>query len=257
MLRFLRRMVSGPAPTPIPDDAWAALLERVVWFDDLTPDELLRLRDYTGRFLSAKRFVGASGLVVDDDMRLVIAALASWPVLHLGHAALRGWTSVIVYPEGFRAKRTDEDELTGVITEYHEDLAGEAWERGPLILSWADIEEDLAEPDDGVCVVVHEIAHKLDEGSGEVNGMPRLPRGVSPSEWASTFTRAFRALEELLDQGRDADSLIDPYAAHSPEEFFAVCSEYVLCRPDLLAEQFPEVERLLRLFYGHARPPVA
>ena len=183
-----------------------------------------------------------------------VAALASWAVLHLGHRALHGWTSVIVYPQGFRALRSDQDEFTGVVTEYHEELIGEAWERGPLILSWADIEEDLANPDDGVCVVVHEIAHKLDELSGEVNGMPRLPRGISAQEWATEFTRAFHSLEALLDAGREDDSLVDPYAAHSPEEFFAVCSEHVLCRPDLLEEQFPAVERLLRSFYGHARP---
>jgi hypothetical protein len=192
--------------------------------------------------------------VIEEDMKLTIAALASWSVLHIGHRALRGWTSVIVYPEGFRARRSDEDELTGVVTDYHEDLIGEAWERGPLILSWADIEVDLAQPDDGVSVVVHEIAHKLDELSGEVNGMPRLPRGISARAWATEFTRAFQQLSALVDEGREDDSLVDPYAAHSPEEFFAVCSEHVLCRPDLLEEQFPEVERLLRLFYGHARP---
>ena len=160
----------------------------------------------------------------------------------------------IAIPALRSALRSDEDELTGVVTEYHEELIGEAWERGPLILSWADIEEDLDKPDDGVCVVVHEIAHKLDELSGGVDGMPRMPKGVSRDEWGRAFTQAYERLCALVDAGQEDDSLVDPYAAHSPEEFFAVCSEHVLCRPDLLEEQFPEVERLLRRFYGHARP---
>lgn len=251
MFDFLRRLIGDPAPEPIPDALWEGVLAGIVWFDDLTPDERARLREYAGRFLASKKFVGAGGLQVEPEMALTIAILASWPVLHRSYRDLRGWTSVVVYPDGFRAQRRDECEETGVVSEYTEDLAGEAWEAGPLILSWADIQEDLANPDDGMCVVVHEIAHKLDErGGGGVDGTPVLPREVTLEQWNRELFEAFEALCELVDTEREDESLIDPYAATSPEEFFAVCSEYFFTRPDLLEEQFPAVERLLRLYYG-------
>ena len=249
MFDFLRRLLGDPAPQAIPDELWGEVLARIVWFDDLTEEERARLREYAGRFLASKKFVGAGDLHVTPDMALTIALLACWPLLYRSHRELRGWTSVVVYPDGFRAQRRDECEETGVVSEYTEDLAGEAWERGPLILSWADIEEDLENPDDGMCVVVHEMAHKLDERSGDVNGVPVLPRGVSLDEWASVFHAAFDALGQLVDDEREDESLIDPYAATAPEEFFAVCSECFFTRPDLLAEQFPEVEALLRRYY--------
>ena len=250
MLNILRRLFGEPEPQPIDDTLWNATFARIPWLNALTPAERERLREYSARFLSSKRFFGAAGLEIDPPMALTIAMLACWPVLHLGFAELRGWSSVIVYPGQFRVNRRDHDELTGVVSEHMEDRAGEAWERGPLILSWADIEEDLEWPDDGMNVVVHEIAHKLDERGGGVNGVPRLPRSLSMREWVTTFQSAFNELGEQIENGREDDSLIDPYAGSAPEEFFAVCSEYLFCRPDLLREQFPDVEALLRRFYS-------
>lgn len=259
MFDFLRKLFGDPAPAPIADALWHEVFPAIVWFDELSAEERARLRECAGRFLASKTFVGAGGLEVDPAMKLTIALLACWPVLHRDYRELRGWTSVVVYPDGFRAQRRDECEETGVVSEYTEDLAGEMWERGPLVLSWADIVEDLENPDDGMCVVVHEIAHKLDERGGGVNGTPVLPHDVTIDQWTRVRDQAFDALCQLVDEEREDDSLIDPYAATSPDEFFAVCSEVFFTRPDLLEEQFPAFERLLRRYYrpdlGDGAPP--
>ncbi|MBK6575803.1 MAG: zinc-dependent peptidase [Sandaracinaceae bacterium] len=260
MFDFFRRLLGEPAPQPIPDALWDDVFAGIVWFDDLTEGERARLREFAARFLATKKFVGAGGLQVTPAMALTIAMLASWPVLHLGFRELGGWTSVIVYPGGFRAQRRDECDETGVISEYTEDLVGEAWEKGPLIVSWSEIEEDLANPDDGTCVVLHEVAHKLDARSGEINGAPALPPAIPFEHWLAVLQQAFEALGDLVEADREDESLVDPYAATAPEEFFAVCSEYFFVRPDLLEEQFPDFARLLRLYYlphsvsGSTRP---
>ncbi|MFN4162749.1 MAG: zinc-dependent peptidase, partial [Stenotrophomonas sp.] len=49
------------------------------------------------------------------------------------------------------------------------------------------------------------------------------------------------------------DTLIDPYAAEAPEEFFAVVTEYHFSAPDLLQQEMPTVAAHLRRFYGE--PP--
>jgi Mlc titration factor MtfA (ptsG expression regulator) len=134
-----------------------------------------------------------------------------------------------------------------VLHEWDDDLIGEAWETGPVILSWADVQEDLASPRDGFCVAVHEIAHKLDALDGVLDGTPPLPRAWQ-RQWAEDFQRTFDAFAEHVDRGRKSD--IDPYAAEAPEEFFAVCTEYHFSAPDLLRDAFPEVAAHLARLYG-------
>jgi len=51
-----------------------------------------------------------------------------------------------------------------------------------------------------------------------------------------------------VDAGRA--TAIDDYAAESPEEFFAVCSEYHFSDAQRLREAMPEVAAHLQRFYG-------
>lgn len=240
--RRLQRSAYDPA-------AFAQTFELLPALDALTPDLRARLADYTRQFLLDKHYTGAHGLEVDLRMRTRIAQLACWPVLHLGYAWLKGWHEVIVYPQAFRARRVDHDEDTGVVHEWDEDLAGESWDAGPLILSWEDLQTDLAQPEDLQNVVIHEIAHKLDARNGAADGGPPLPRGMDQREWTAVFQAAFD--QHLAQVERDeSQALIDPYAASAPEEFFAVVSEYHFLAPDFLAEACPDVARLLARFYA-------
>ncbi|MEO7323940.1 MAG: M90 family metallopeptidase [Dokdonella sp.] len=236
------------ARTPIGDAEWHALLASSVFFDGLTALERSDLRALTERFLARKKFSGAGGHVLDDDQCLAIAALACVPVLRLGFDGLAGWRDVIVYPGEFRVKREHHDEPSGVVTTGEDDLIGEAWERGPVILSWADVATDLAHPFDGFNVVVHEIAHKLDMRDGAMNGMPLLPASLARREWIETMQAAYDALVRTVERGRE--SLIDPYAAESADEFFAVTSELHFSDPATLQRAAPAVAALLGRYYG-------
>lgn len=71
---------------------------------------------------------------------------------------------------------------------------------------------------------------------------------MDPDDWTRTFSEAFERLSRLLDAGQAP--AIDPYAAESPAEYFAVSSEYVFDAPDRLRQHEPEVFRLLQTFYA-------
>jgi Mlc titration factor MtfA (ptsG expression regulator) len=185
---------------------------------------------------------------LDDARCLLIAANACLPVLHLGFDWLRGWREVIVYPGEFRVRREHHDEHTGVVTEGDDVLIGEAWERGPLVLSWADIETDLAHPHDGFNVIVHEIAHKLDMLDGASDGVPPMPDGMSRREWIDTMQSAYDRHVKATDRGRD--TAIDPYAAESADEFFACVAEMHYSTPDELRTAEPALAALLARFFG-------
>ncbi|MEO6688729.1 MAG: M90 family metallopeptidase [Dokdonella sp.] len=249
MSNWLERLRTQLSARPrIGDAEWDALLACSALFDGLSAIERSGLRVLAERFLAAKTFNAAGGHVLDDGQCLAMAALACLPVLHLGFDGLVGWRDVIVYPGEFRVKREHHDEHSGVVTTGEEELIGEAWERGPLILSWADVATDLAHPFDGFNVVVHEIAHKLDMRDGAMNGMPLLPPTLARREWIATMQAAYDALVRTLERGRD--SLIDPYAAESADEFFAVTSELHFSDPATLQRAAPAVAALLRRYYG-------
>lgn len=249
MTNWLGRLRDAFAPAPrIGDTDWNALLQRSALFDRLPADDRLALRALCERFLARKTFSAAGGHELQPDQCLAIAALACLPVLRLGFDHLAGWREVIVYPGEFRVRREYHDERSGVVTEGDDDLIGEAWERGPLILSWADVATDLEHPFDGFNVVAHEIAHKLDALDGAMNGTPRLPSTIARSEWIGAMQPAYDALLRQVERGRD--TAIDPYAAESVDEYFAVVSELHFSDPALLARHAPAVARLLERFYG-------
>ncbi|MCB1578931.1 MAG: zinc-dependent peptidase, partial [Xanthomonadales bacterium] len=75
-------------------------------------------------------------------------------------------------------------------------------------LSWADIVQDLEHPFDGLDVVIHEVAHKLDMLDGEMNGIPRLSQSIDRSLGIETLSAARKELANRIDRSESA--LIDP-----------------------------------------------
>ncbi|PJJ96307.1 hypothetical protein CO641_13720 [Lysobacteraceae bacterium NML91-0213] len=244
MTGWLRRLRPRPAaPSPA---LWDATRARAALVARLDPDRDRRLRALAGEFLHRKTITPVAGLALDDGQRTLLAALCCLPLLEFGSEGLHGWSQLIVYPDAFRVNRTHVD-AAGVLHEWEDELIGEAWEAGPLILSWADVESDLDTPDAGFCVAVHEMAHKLDALDGVLDGTPALPRAWQRA-WARDFQQAYDGFVARLDAG--GESGIDPYAAEAPEEFFAVCSEYHFSAPALLRTGLPTVAAHLQRFYG-------
>ncbi|GAB2493235.1 zinc-dependent peptidase [Pseudoxanthomonas sangjuensis] len=239
-------------PAPLPEPRWRSLLAATPWANALDHDAAARLRALSERFLHEKTITPLDGLALDDDQRAQLAVLCCLPLLRFGEHGLRGWSQLLVYPDAFRVRRSHVD-AAGVLHEWDDELAGEAWDSGPLILSWADVRADLDDPWAGYCVAVHEMAHKLDVLDGEMDGTPLLPREWQ-REWARDFQRRYDAFCAEVDAGRD--TAIDPYAAEAPEEFFAVLSEYHFSAPALLQEEMPELAAHLRRFYGPPPAPV-
>lgn len=246
LLRYLQRR-----PEAIDPALWRATIARLPWLSPLDPQRDTRLCDLAALFLHRKTITPLAGLRLDDGDRVLLAALCCLPLLEFGVEGLHGWSQVLVYPDAFRAHRSHVD-AAGVMHEWEDELIGEAWEQGPLVLSWADVREDIADPRAGYCVAVHEMAHKLDALDGLLDGTPPLPRAWQRA-WASDFQRAYDGFAAAVDAGRE--TAIDPYAAEAPEEFFAVCSEYHFSDPATLGREMPDVAAHLQRFYG--RPPFA
>jgi Mlc titration factor MtfA (ptsG expression regulator) len=234
------------ARSAIPDALWREALDRLPFLRGLAGEDLARLRELTVLFLDAKGIVGAGGHEVTPLQRVTIAVQACVLVLNLDLSLYDGFENVIVYPGEFVPGWEWEDEA-GVVHRHHEPLAGEAMPRGPVVLSWPDVEAAGDWDASGMNLVIHEFAHKIDMRNGDANGCPPLPDDVSAAEWKGAFAQAYDDFAARVDAGEPTS--IDPYAAENPGEFFAVLSEVFFAEPGLLVEAYPEVYRLLARFY--------
>lgn len=244
--KILRWFSATEPPAAISDALWANTIEAIPFIARLTADEQQRLRALTNAFLAEKQFTAAGGLELTDAMCVSIAAQGCLPILNLGLACYRDWVGIIVYPDEFVISRTMEDE-NGIVHEYDEVASGEAWEGGPLLISWHDAQM----AGEGYNVVIHEFAHKLDMLNGDVDGIPALPPEMSRATWESTLTAAYEDFCALVDEAeaRGEDTLLDPYAAEHPGEFFAVMSETFFETPAILNEEYPALYAQFTRFY--------
>jgi hypothetical protein len=179
-------------------------------------------------------------------MRVLIAMQACAPALWLDADCYDGWENVIVYPDEFIIAREFEDEA-GVVHRHREQLAGESMPGGPVVLSWSDVEAGADWDSAGMNLVIHEFAHKLDMRNGDANGCPPLPPDMRPNDWQRTMKIAYEHFRARVES--EEDTAMDPYAAESPAEFFAVLSEVFFAEPALLLHEYADVYDLLRRYY--------
>jgi Mlc titration factor MtfA (ptsG expression regulator) len=229
----------------VDENLWRVTLARYPFARSLRGAERERLRKLVTLFLYEKGIHGAGGMIVGDDVRMAIAVQACILILNLGLDYYGGWVEVIVYPDEFVAQREFVDEA-GVAHTVEEPMTGESWERGPVILSWADANEGGRAG--GYNVVIHEFAHKLDMLNGEPNGFPPLHANMSRAAWSAAFSHAYEDFCTKVDSD-EALLDLDDYAAESPAEFFAVMSEAFFESPQTLSAIYPDVYAQLVQFY--------
>jgi Mlc titration factor MtfA (ptsG expression regulator) len=197
-----------------------------------------QLQGLVKRFLHEKTFVGCAGLEVTEEMRVTIAAQACLLLLNRTTDVYPGLHAVLVYPGAFLVPRKQVDP-GGVVTETRQDLLGESWGDGRVILSWDHVRRAGHDPEGAQNVVLHEFAHQLDSESGSTNGAPILGSSASYRRWSETLARDFELLRRDTYYGyRD---VLDPYGASSPAEFFAVATESFFEQPHALAARHPEL----------------
>jgi Mlc titration factor MtfA (ptsG expression regulator) len=238
-----RRVLRSAA---LPDDLWREAVNAQPFLAIYSEEELARLRQKVVLFLSAKSIVAARGHEVTPRQRTIIALQACVLVLNLDLALYDDFENVIVYPGEFVPGHEWEDEY-GVVHRDEGTLAGEAMHRGPVVLSWPDVEASADWDESGMNLVIHEFAHKIDMRDGSANGCPPLPADISPLRWQRTLQEAFADFERRVGGGEE--TAIDSYAAEDPGEFFAVLSEVFFADPMLLRDEYPAVYQLFRSFY--------
>lgn len=222
------------------DADWAQAAERIVILDRLNKDELSRLFDLATLFLADKSMTGAQGFEITDAVRQSIALQACLPILNLSLEWYAGWSSIIIYNGSYKSDSTTVDEF-GIVHEGSQHRSGEAWQRGPVVLSWKDAKHSGER--DGHNVVIHEFVHKLDMLNGRANGFPPLQPDMDPARWTKIMSRDFEDFQTHRKSG------LDRYGATNPAEFFAVLSEVFFETPKKLMDAYPDIYDIMVKFF--------
>jgi Mlc titration factor MtfA (ptsG expression regulator) len=235
-----RRALSVPFP-----DEWRRLLSaRLVHWSLLDAVEQARLEDLIRVFLVDKKWEGTAGFALDDDVRVLISAMACLLILGLDYEAYHRVTWIEVQPTSMRRVGEYAVGVGRVATDTPVTLLGQASYSGPVTIAWDVAAEGARHPERGHNVVYHEFAHKLDMADGFVDGTPVLASTEQRERWIRVCTEVY----EQLHEGR-AGELLDPYARVNPGEFFAVATETFFDQPGALERAHPELYDVLRDFY--------
>ena len=219
----------------------------VAHYRQLSPVKQQMLCELTQLFVSKTRWEGCAGLTVTFDMQVVIAAQACLLLLGLDYDYYRHVRLILVYPDVYRGPIEIIRPLRNVI-QSDVPRQGEAWFRGPVVLSWASALAGSRNAADGHNVVIHEFAHKLDFHDGRRDGAPLLPHQAAMRWWRQVMTTAYEKLIDDAERGRA--TLLDKYGATNPREFFAVATEAFFERPRELQRTHTDVYNALRGYFA-------
>ena len=212
---------------------WQNLLERdwPMW-QRLPSDQRVTLLERLAHFLERVPFTGAHGLIVTEEMRVLVGAQACLITLGNDDYPFDDLHGITMHRDEFIVEEAVEDEDTGVVTEGYQTLSGQAIESDRIVLSWQDVLESMRRQD-GYNVVIHEFTHFLEHTRP---GGDRAARAALESCLAE--------LRAAVDRGEQ--TLLDPYGAEDITEFLAVAAEFFFERSLELREQHPLLYVLLR-----------
>lgn len=258
--RLAARRRTRLAAEPFPP-AWRAIVRRRVPLAARLPANLqAQLRRHIQVFLAETPFIGCNGLVIDDEVRVTIAAQACLLLLNEPHGRFSWLRQVLVYPGAFAVDVSHMD-ATGVVQSGRDWRAGESWQEGLVVLSWEDVLVGARDPGDGWNVVIHEFAHQLDARGG-VSAAAIEPEDAPDAgsvdtgarhNWTPAMQAAYVALirdAEQAEQGEQSEPFLDPYGATNAAEFFAVVTEAYFEQGRELAQAHPELFADFQRLYG-------
>lgn len=176
----------------------------------------------TLKFKEAKKFTGKDGLIVTEEMKLIISGASIQLTFGLDYYLLENIKGFYVYPTIFYNSRL-KLKLRGATPPF-----------GNMMLSWKHVELGFMQPNDKYNLALHEMAHAL-----------RLSIKYSDN-FDSNFYNYIENWEtigmpEFQKMKHTDDNFLREYAAVNMHEFFAVCVEHFFEVPMQFQYNLPHI----------------
>ncbi len=201
------------------------------FYNRLSTKELRRYEHRVATFIRVKKIIGREELVVTEEMKLLIAAVACMLTFGRKHYLYDLVENILLYPTVFYSAINDD---------YHKGEFNPM--QRTLVMSWEDFERGYRITDDNLNLGIHEFMHAL-----------QLDAVRSEDVDAIRFEKQFqKILLRLTDQ--DLKTRLDnvkyfrAYAFTNQFEFMAVLAEYFFESPADFKTHFPILyERMRRM----------
>lgn len=175
-------------------------------------------------FMHNKEFKGRSGLMVTEEMRVLISASAIQLTFGLENYRLESLQTIFIYPDTFHLSERS-PEYKGATTAHS------------MYLSWKTFQEGYSKSDDNLNLGLHEMTHAL-----------KLTLYLG-SRFDKLFAGRMEYWEELVRDTFETFSktktFLRSYSRANPEEFFATCVEAFFESPEKFKRELPEIFQLL------------
>ena len=233
---------------------WEDWLRANVWqYRYLDAQRRAKVERFVCILFHEKRWDGGGDLAVTDEMRVTIAGQAALATLGFEKQYyFEKLKTIIVYAQTFSGHvKSGESLLLGELSPAVQDFSartGEAWQGGPIILSWDSVLREGQNERLGRNVVLHEFAHHMDGLDGDTNGAPPFSDFEFERKWYRVTSEEYQQLLEFARRGQP--TLLNHYGATSHAEFFAVATECFFTQPHALAAEHDKLFAVLTRLFG-------
>lgn len=225
---------------------WREILEESsIFFQSLDAKKKALFEKRVQLFLLDKRVEGID-TVVDDEVRVLVAASAIIPTFAFPAFDYPALSEVLVYPASFSEKFEIGENKS---SENIEGMVGNRYMNHSLLLSKPALLSGFNGRKGDNNVGIHEFVHLLDREDGEIDGVPEhLADNMYTLPW-------LHLIKKEMHEIRSGASDINPYAITNNAEFLAVVSEYFFNNPEEFSGKHPELYEALAHFYHLAPVP--
>ncbi len=227
------------AARPFPEKWRKHLQENIAFYRKLDSEGRKRFENNVRFFIAEQKIYGLRGMPVSDEVKLFIAASAAILGHGLPHWEWPAVRDILVYPTAF-----DENYEIKSGKEY----AGIVHQQGPIIFSERDLRHGFCNPENGLHVGLHELAHVMDMANGRADGIPAGLKWVATAPWVKIMADRIQKVRR-----KECRNLLRAYAGVNEAEFFAVAVEVFFEQPRKLREKDPELYALLAGYF-HVNP---
>lgn len=193
---------------------------------DVKQKKYFRHRVYT--FVKSVDFIGKDGVVVDNKMKILIAATAVMLTFGYRNYTINLVNKILIYPKVF---------YSNLDKNYHKGHFNPSYKA--VILSWEDFAHGYKIPDDNLNLGIHEFVHALH--------LSYLHSKNTNDISAHIFTSNLDTLNSYLEsninykKNMEVSDYFRSYAFENNFEFIAVVIENFIETPSEFKRLFPEV----------------
>ena len=201
------------------------LTSQFSFYKKLSTKEKKYFEHRVASFIKDKDFIGRDGIVINDDIKVLIASTAVMLTFGFRDFYIGIISKIVIYPSSY---------YSNINKTYHKGEFNPKFKA--LVLSWEDFLKGFDNESDNINLGIHELTHAI-----HINSMKE--RDVSSIIFNDSFkelSTLFFENESLRETLKESD-YFRKYAFTNQFEFLAVAIENFIETPQEFRSQFPEI----------------